>query len=280
MTGELRTQTAGLTSFSRDALDLLKTTICKGSTDDELKLFIQVCQRTGLDPFARQIFAVHRKDRKTGQMVMSIQTSIDGFRLIAERSKNYAGQRGPFWTADGETWKEVWLPKTPPAAAKVGIMRRGFTEPLWAVATWEEFCPLYEGRPMGLWAKLGPLMLAKCAESQGLRRAFPQDLSGIYTEEEMAQAVEAEAPQETPEWTDAERQEALLMVDDLGNLLAKTECPDEEIQAILAKPASTIGTTSDFNVWGRRFQAYTDRQMAKYPAPLPPGSEAFMAHDA
>jgi phage recombination protein Bet len=261
---ELRTQSpTGLSGFSRESVDLLKTTICKGSTDDELKLFVQVCQRTGLDPFARQIFAVHRKDNKTGQMVMSIQTSIDGFRLIAERSKNYAGQRGPFWTADGEVWKEVWLSQVSPAAAKVGIMRRGFSEPLWAVATWEEFCPLYDGKPMGLWRKLGPLMLAKCAESQGLRRAFPQDLSGIYTEEEMAQAVEAETAPEVPEWTDEERQEAKMMVADLAEALMEAGCSEAEMQEIVAKPTATIGTVDSLDRWANRLLGYRDRQLAK-----------------
>jgi phage recombination protein Bet len=272
MNAELRTTTPmGLTGFTRDSVDLLKTTICKGSTDDELKLFVQVCQRTGLDPFARQIFAVHRKDNKTGKMVMSIQTSIDGFRLIAERSKNYAGQRGPFWTADGEHWKEVWLAKDAPAAAKVGIMRRGFSEPLWAVATWEEFCPTYNGQPMGLWRKLGPLMLAKCAESQGLRRAFPQDLSGIYTEEEMAQAVEAveaETVPEVVEWTDDERQEARLQMADLADALMEAGCDEDEIKDIMAKPTATIGTTDTFDRWANRLLGYRDRVMAKHkPAP-------------
>jgi len=178
--------------WSDAQLSALKQLGLSNAGNGDLAFFFHQAQRTGLDPFARQIYMIERGGR------YGIQTSIDGLRIVAQRSGQYAGQTTPYWCGEDGVWKDVWLGKAPPLAAKIGVYRAGFSEPTWAVARLDSYCPVgRDGKPMGLWNKMPDVMLAKCAEALALRKAFPNDMSGLYTDDEMGQAdvvVVAEQP--------------------------------------------------------------------------------------
>jgi phage recombination protein Bet len=157
----------------------------KSVPQHEYNLFLIQIERTRLDPFARQIYLILRGGK------YMIQASIDGLRLIAERTGQYQGQVGPWWCGPDGEWKDVWLPKTPPSAAKVGVWRKDFKEPLFRVARWDSYAQLNSPT----WKGMPDVMIAKCSESLALRSGFPQEMSGIYSEEEMDQAGAGEEVQ-------------------------------------------------------------------------------------
>ena len=167
-----------LTLWTPEQTQLISTTIAPGCSNDELRLFAYACQRTGLDPFSRQIYAIKRGGKLT------IQVSIDGLRSIAERTGQLDGSMS-YWCGDDGVWTDVWLSNKPPAAAKTVIHRKGCAHSFSATARFADF-----NAGQGLWSKMPSVMIAKCSEAQALRRAFPADLSGVYSTDEMDQAVE------------------------------------------------------------------------------------------
>lgn len=173
-------------AFTTTQLAALRQLGVEQATQGDLALFLSYAQKTGLDPFSRQIYMIGR--RSGGGTKWTIQAGIDGLRIIAERSGTYQGQTAPEWF-DGTAWRDVWMPSktTPvPVAARVGVYRQGFRDALYATAMWSEYA--VDG-PM--WRKMPALMLSKVAEALALRKAFPNDMSGIYSDEEMAQAQPA-----------------------------------------------------------------------------------------
>jgi phage recombination protein Bet len=168
-----------LIHFDEEKVALIKSQIAPKATNDELQLFLYQCKRTGLDPLTRQIYCIHRSAKLPGGGYgdkMTIQTAIDGFRVVAERSGVYAGQGAPrfFYNDKKELERaEIDIYKFNPHNGERYLAAVG-------VAFFKEYV---QTSPM--WVKMPHVMIAKVAEALGLRKAFPQDLSGLYTDDEI-----------------------------------------------------------------------------------------------
>src|SRR5579885_8965 len=159
------------------------------ATPEEHALFLYTAQKKGLDPFNKQIYLVPRYDSQSNGLKHAIQVSIDGLRLLASRSGQYAGQVGPQWCGKDGKWVDVWLADEPPSASRVGVLRHDFKEPLWSVALWKSYAQKKkDGSLNSFWNNFGPHMLEKCADALSIRRAFPEETSGYYIPEEMGNA--------------------------------------------------------------------------------------------
>jgi phage recombination protein Bet len=167
---------SSLALWTPEQTQLIATTIAPGCSSDELRLFAYACQRTGLDPFSKQIYAIKRGGK------MTIQAGIDGLRAIAERTGELDGSHTE-WCGDDGQWSDVWLSAKPPAAAKTTIWRKGSSHPFIGVARFADY-----NAGQGLWSKMPAAMIAKCSEALALRKAFPANLSGVYSTDEMEQA--------------------------------------------------------------------------------------------
>lgn len=167
--------------------------------DADVQVFFHVCQRTRLDPFAKQIYMIGRKqseliDGKWEKVdKFTIQTGIDGFRVVARRVADESGDELSYgdtmWCGPDGVWRDVWTGAPEELhAAKATVLRAG--KPFTHVALFREYVQttrLKTGEvvPNSMWASKGANQLAKCAEAGALRKAYPQDLGGLYVDAEV-----------------------------------------------------------------------------------------------
>lgn len=196
--------------FNREQIDLIKRLVCKNASDDELALFLHQCKRTGLDPLSRQIHAVMRREQdESGNWTerLTVQTGIDGYWLIADRTGLCAGNDPTHFGTEFEPQEGVRAP----ASATVTIYKLVAGE----LRTYRATCRFAEyaarkrnGELTKFWREKPYRMLEKCAEAAALRKAFPQELSGVYTREEMQQEDEHEEAPRKPAESELQRQAA------------------------------------------------------------------------
>lgn len=179
------TSTALVPAWSSEQAAIIKQSVAPGCTDEELAFFAQVCRHKGLDPFAGEIVAIPRWDAKAGRNTIVIQETVAGLRALADRSGLYNGQDPPAWCGPDARWVEVWLDtKSPPAACRVAVYRKGWDRPTVGIARYVSYVQLDKGgNPQGLWKTGADFMLWKCAEAAALKRAFKHayQAAGINT---------------------------------------------------------------------------------------------------
>lgn len=164
-------------TVTQEQTALIKSTIAKDATDAELQLFFYDCARQGVHPLDRLIHFTKRKGKYTPV------TSIDLMRSRAADTGEYAGSDDAAFVGAQKT--DTW-------AATVTVWRlvQGQRCSFTATARWSEYKP----DEAFMWHRMPHTMLAKCAEALALRKGFPRQLAGVYSEEEMAQADRLETP--------------------------------------------------------------------------------------
>lgn len=189
-----------LIKFTPPQMALLRRTVAKDTNDTEFNLFVELCKVRGLNPLVRHVYCMVMSKDKPDKRQMVIVVSIDGQRHLAEKSGNYRGDdRAPRFEVDASLIDVA----TNPAglvSAEVSVYKfsHGSWFPVTAVSYWSEAAPIKEiwenNKPSGKfqlepkkdgWRKMPRLMLAKVAEMQALRKAFPDSFSGLYGEAEM-----------------------------------------------------------------------------------------------
>ena len=259
-------QTAQLTGWDVSRVESISNIICKGATPEEFQTFLMICSHTKLDPFLKQIYFIKRWDGRLKREVAQPQTSIEGLRLIADRSGRYApGHSAKFYYDKNGNLESA----------------EAFVKKQTKDGTWHEISALVymneyfqttkEGRAMGLWGSKPRTMLAKVAESHALRKAFPAEMAGLYTREEMPH-VDPDATQAVDIVSAPRIQEAPVTMDEsslseLNTLLE--ECSESLADDIKAKILNHYGVDelcmvpqSEFHKVSKKIAAKRDEENA------------------
>jgi|SRR5262245_318889 len=167
---------APVPTVTPDQIELIKQTVAQGASNANLQLYLYDCARRGVHPLDRQIHFSQRNGRYTPLV------SIDFLRSRAAMTGEMAGSDDAAYRVNPD---DLGVPLS--ATVTVYRLTNGQRYAYSATARFEEYKaePGPNNRGDAMWRTKPFLMIGKCAEALALRKAFPQDLSGLYTPEEM-----------------------------------------------------------------------------------------------
>lgn len=201
--------------FDDAQMKLIQQTVAKDCSPQELKMFLELCGRYELDPFAKEIYAAKMGSRDGAGGSVAIIVGRDGLLKIAQRTGEFEGIVGDVVREQDEFTKEAGEPlpkhvvkghalpkgddgKWPEGSrgeivgAWAAAYRRGHKHPTYFYAPLSEYLPTSEGKlKHSPWGAQKSAMILKCAESMCLRKAF--SITGVVGEEEMSRALARDA---------------------------------------------------------------------------------------
>jgi len=179
---ELSANDAGPLRFTPEQERMIRDQCAPGSNAEEFAVLMEIAKARRLNPLLKQIHFVKRWDTQKERYVWAAQISIDGMRAVAQRTGRYNGQDEPEYGPCNAKGFPEW--------AKIRVYRKDWDRPAVGLVFWNEYVQTTKnGNPTKFWADMPMNQLAKCAEAQALRKAFPEDCGGLYTDTEMEQAT-------------------------------------------------------------------------------------------
>jgi phage recombination protein Bet len=250
--------------LSNNQIALIKRTLAADCNDDEFNLYIEVARRMKADPFRRHLYALVFSKNDKEKRRMSIVTGIDFYRVIAQRNRDYRpDDQAPTFVCKSELESPanpLGIEYCEVRAFKLGPDNKWY--PSVGIAYWNEYVPLEEkceegwrwietgevwedsGKPKkkrvpngvaievpkGKWLTMPRVMIAKCAEAQALRKGWPEDMAGVYVEEEMDRSRAEEMS--ASEMAEAAAVEKRLALTSAGQSIMVLWAPGEALEAV------------------------------------------------
>ena len=242
--------------FTADQKKMIRDSLLSGASESEAAMLMELARLRRLNPITRQVHFVKRWDTDKNCYVWAAQVAIDGFRAIAERTGLYAGQdEAEFeYEADGKTIK----------LCRVRVYRSDWDRPAVGVAHFTEYAQYKKGNVelTHMWKTKPHVMIAKCAEAQAHRKAFSEDTSGLYTEEELPEEKEINpAPETAPGASKLESVAAKVAAKAAASKPAPKPASEQTVNAQPATPSEPIASFGPEGVKGKKLADLTIEQL-------------------